>query len=188
MLARCYTKSSIGYAYAGRKGIRVCPDWRQDFESFYRWAITNGWSADLELDRKDSEGDYEPSNCRFVTSAINQDNRRRDPVRSSPDGPKPVLVKLDPELWDRFKKRAHERGQTANEALNDTVRASLGESLPQDIQSGLATVAQSILHNTMTATVAYMTAANQGDKPDFEDLYRQASALVTNIRTKGRKK
>jgi hypothetical protein len=35
--------------------------------AFYRWAMVNGWSPELEIDRKDSNGHYCPENCRFIT-------------------------------------------------------------------------------------------------------------------------
>lgn len=60
--------------YYGR-GIRVCDEWRKDFVSFYNWAISNGYKKGLELDRENNDGNYEPSNCRFVTPIVNCNNR-----------------------------------------------------------------------------------------------------------------
>ena len=59
--------------YAGR-GITVCDQWRK-FSEFEKWALSNGWKRGLQIDRIDNDGNYEPSNCRFVTSKENNRNR-----------------------------------------------------------------------------------------------------------------
>lgn len=62
------------HRYGGR-GIKVCDEWRDSPEAFCKWAIENGWQPDLTIDRIDNNGNYEPSNCRFVTQAENNRNR-----------------------------------------------------------------------------------------------------------------
>ena len=57
------------------RGITVCEEWRT-FKNFYEWAISHGWDYGLQLDRIDNNGNYCPENCRFVTPAQNNDNRR----------------------------------------------------------------------------------------------------------------
>ena len=59
--------------YAG-KGITVCDQWRK-FSEFEKWALAHGWKRGLQIDRIDNNGNYEPSNCRFVTSRENNRNR-----------------------------------------------------------------------------------------------------------------
>lgn len=72
---RCFVKNNPLYKWYGDRGISVCDEWLE-FIPFYEWAIKNGHSDSLELDRIDSDGDYEPSNCRFVTQEINGQNKR----------------------------------------------------------------------------------------------------------------
>ena len=57
-----------------RKGIKLCDEWN-DYLTFYNWAISNGYKKGLQIDRINSNANYEPSNCRFVTSKENCNNR-----------------------------------------------------------------------------------------------------------------
>jgi len=78
MLGRCYTISAGGYSYYGGKGITVCDEWKKSIDSFVDWAINNGYSDNLTIDRIDSCGNYSPDNCRWpdkYTQAINQRKR-----------------------------------------------------------------------------------------------------------------
>jgi hypothetical protein len=73
---RCYNQNSPDYKYYGGRGIKMCNEWKEDFKAFYDWAMENGYSEDLTVDRIDTFGDYEPINCRWITIQEQQKNRR----------------------------------------------------------------------------------------------------------------
>lgn len=72
---RCYDPDQPCYSNYGGRGITMCDAWL-DVKSFIEWGICNGWSHGLQLDRKDNDGNYEPSNCHFVTPSQNARNTR----------------------------------------------------------------------------------------------------------------
>lgn len=58
-----------------RKGIKICEEWEHSFLAFKKWAINNGYERGLQIDRIDNDGNYDPSNCRFVKNIINANNK-----------------------------------------------------------------------------------------------------------------
>lgn len=74
MKRRCYGNSSAQTKYYKDKGIRICEEWLDSFEAFASWARANGYQDDLSIDRVDSDGNYEPGNCRWIPFS---DNARR---------------------------------------------------------------------------------------------------------------
>lgn len=76
MKQRCYDKNEPRYKDWGGRGILVCDEWIDDFSSFEKWARNNGYSYGLEIDRRDNNKGYAPSNCRFITRKYNCRNRR----------------------------------------------------------------------------------------------------------------
>lgn len=77
MLHRCEDTKREKYKDYGGRGIKVCPEWH-DPNKFIDWALGNGYLPGLQLDRIDNNGDYSPSNCRWVTPKQNCRNTRRN--------------------------------------------------------------------------------------------------------------
>ena len=71
MKQRCSNPNKQHYDRYGGRGIKVCDEWENDFQAFYNWAMSNGYRDDLTIDRIDNDGDYEPSNCQWITQAEN---------------------------------------------------------------------------------------------------------------------
>lgn len=77
MLARCENSKAEGYKNYGGRGISVCEEWH-DLKIFSEWAFASGYHDGLTIDRKDVNGDYEPSNCCWVTMKVQCNNKRNN--------------------------------------------------------------------------------------------------------------
>lgn len=77
MKTRCYNPKFMYYCNYGGRGITICDEWLNDFKAFYDWAINNGYKEGLTIDRINNDGNYEPSNCRWITRAEQNRNQRK---------------------------------------------------------------------------------------------------------------
>ncbi len=64
------------YKDYGALGVRMCDEWRESYEAFRAWALANGYDDTLSIDRIESNGNYEPSNCRWATKSTQENNKR----------------------------------------------------------------------------------------------------------------
>ena len=87
MKSRCYNKNCDSYRYYGGSGITICDEWKNDFMKFRDWAISNGYSEELTIDRIDVVGNYEPINCQWITRSENTiksntiDRKRKESIK-----------------------------------------------------------------------------------------------------------
>jgi hypothetical protein len=76
MLARCYDPKSEKYKDYGGRGIKVCEEWLSNYVIFREWALNNGYSDELSIDRIDNDKGYSPDNCRWTTLGVQRANQR----------------------------------------------------------------------------------------------------------------
>lgn len=76
MMSRCYRKKDVHYNAYGKRGIVVCDEWKNNKQLFIQWALANGYSDKLTIDRIDVNGNYEPSNCRWIPMSEQYKNRQ----------------------------------------------------------------------------------------------------------------
>ena len=98
MKERCYCESNPRYSDYGGRGIRVCDEWigENGFENFYNWAMANGYSDSLTIDRIENDGNYEPGNCRWADTRTQGRNTRRN-VYLTVDGIKKTVAEWSEE-------------------------------------------------------------------------------------------
>jgi len=76
MKARCYNPNSANYKRYGGKGIKICNKWKNNYLAFKLWALANGYQEGLTIDRINSNGNYCPENCHWVSMFENLKNRK----------------------------------------------------------------------------------------------------------------
>lgn len=78
IIGRCHKPKNSGYPSYGGRGIRVCDEWRKDFIKFREWAISNGYSDSLSIDRLDTNYHYCPENCRWADNDGQYETKRNN--------------------------------------------------------------------------------------------------------------
>lgn len=82
---RCNNPNSDSYNDYGGRGIKLCDEWDEHYPTFRKWALDNGYSEELSIDRIDNDGNYTPENCKWSTS-IEQNNNKRNNINITVDG------------------------------------------------------------------------------------------------------
>ena len=74
--ARCTNPKNPRYSSYGGRGVSICEEWKHSFDTFKEWALRHGYDDALSIDRIDNDGNYEPSNCRWISNREQQRNKR----------------------------------------------------------------------------------------------------------------
>lgn len=122
MKDRCYNPKDNSYKHYGGRGIEMCLEWKEDPRTFIEWAYRNGYDDKKEkrectIDRIDVNGNYEPSNCRWITNKEQNKNKRTN-IRVKYMGKEWILKDLSKKynknyatMLSRIKRRYEYRGR-----------------------------------------------------------------------------
>ena len=140
MIARCYCENTEKYPNYGGRGIEVCKEWRNDFINFYNWAIANGYDenakfSECTLDRIDVNGNYEPSNCRWVTNKEQGNNRRNNHYVEINGETKTIREWCESGIYEASEATVHKRirnGWSDREAITQPVQKQFRRTKKSD--------------------------------------------------------
>jgi len=105
IIQRVSNPKSPVYKHYGGRGITICEEWKS-FIDFYNWAINNGYSKELEIDRINGDGNYDPSNCRWVDKSTNRGNVPQRQRNKKPNwGILKIRDKYTIQIWDKSTKK-----------------------------------------------------------------------------------
>lgn len=76
--ARCFNPNNKDYGRYGGRGIKMCQEWKDNFQLFRDWALLTHYSGLLQIDRINNDGNYTPHNCRWITGKQNCNNKRNN--------------------------------------------------------------------------------------------------------------
>lgn len=107
IVGRCTNPLEHSYERYGGRGILICNEWLNDVNSFYDWAINNGYKDNLTIDRINNNGNYEPNNCRWANN-ITQCNNRRSNIKIKYKGKTQSLTMWCRELRLNYRKANHQ--------------------------------------------------------------------------------
>lgn len=175
MRQRCNNPRSASYVNYGARGISICEEWN-NYENFRKWALENGYSDKLSIERKDFNGNYCPENCCWADNYI-QSNNRRINVKYYVDG---ELLTV-PQISRKYNiSKSVVRSRLENKwSMKDTLEIPINGK-PQ----------MTLTYNGETHTIPEWAKKVGMTKGTLYKKLRQGKSLedvLTNLRTKGKK-
>lgn len=120
IIDRCYNPNNKRFKDYGGRGITVCDEWKDSYISFKMWAMSSGYKDGLSIDRENNDLGYSPSNCRWATRIVQQNNMRRNHIvdyngqsKTIAEWSRELNISYD-KLWNVIKK-----GLTIEDILED---------------------------------------------------------------------
>ena len=134
MITRCYNPKHPEYNRYGGRGIKICDEWIKNggLDNFYLWSINNGYKLDklpsgynkTTIDRINNDGNYEPSNCRWVDRSEQRKNME-DAFWVTYQGEKNTLMHFCKKLgldYHAVYLRIKRRGWSVDKALSTPIK------------------------------------------------------------------
>lgn len=125
---RCLFENDARYPQYGGRGIKMDPSWAESFDNFADWALCNGYSDDLTIERMDVNGNYCPENCTWIP-LIEQANNKQDTIWVDYHGRHVQLRKLCAEKYlsyDAIHNRITKMGWDAEKAIDTPLYSPKG--------------------------------------------------------------
>ena len=119
MKQRVLNIKNKSYKDYGGRGITICPEWVNDYAKFRDWALNNGYIEGLQINRINNNGNYEPSNCNFVTVEENLRNTRRNVVTMQIANEIRYFYKIDNYTQKELSERYNVSEQTIYRIINN---------------------------------------------------------------------
>ena len=122
MRRRCFDPTNNRWSHYGGRGITICPEWN-DYAVFRTWAMANGYTDELTIDRIDVNGNYYPENCRWVDAKTQANNVSRNHLIDI-DGQKMTMAELADSLGLSYSALQHriDRGWDINKIISTPQR------------------------------------------------------------------
>ncbi len=76
MKQRCYNTNATSFKHYGGQGVIMCKEWKENSDTFVKWALSNGYKEGLTIERRNVHGNYEPLNCTWIPRAKQAENKR----------------------------------------------------------------------------------------------------------------
>ena len=121
MKHRCNDPKNMMYKNYGGRGIKVCDEWLNSFDAFDTWAESAGYVEGLSIERIDVNGNYEPSNCKWITKKQQYLNRT-DSHRITAFGKTQTIKEWSDETgikYDTIERRINQYGWTPERAVTE---------------------------------------------------------------------
>ena len=176
IIDRCNNPNNGGYKHYGGRGINMCQEWIDSPQAFVDWALANGFSPELQLDRIDNDKGYSPDNCRWVTARENIRNRSNSVITPTIAGQAKFLYQIEEvtikDIADYF---GVNKSTMANVLTPNTNKWT-------DIEPIAIDIPEVIMKNISTRLEAKQ--AKRADKPksDYKEQFAQWGLRAAHVR------
>ena len=176
MMERCTNPNCVGYKQYGARGIAVCQEWVDSPQAFVDWALANGFSPELQIDRIDNDKGYSPDNCRWVTARENIRNRSNSVITPTIAGQAKFLYQVEEitiqDIADYF---GINKSTMANVLTPNTNKWTDIEPIPIDIP-------EVIMKNISARLEAKQEKRADKPKSDYKEQFAQWELRAAHVR------